>query len=142
MDLEKLKSFIEFMDAHNLCELEIEEEGQRIKLKRAGADMPVMFSNPAPVVSKTAAEMVQDDSSAIQIKSPMVGTFYRAPSPGSKPYVDVGQKVKPGDVVCIVEAMKLMNEIKAEVSGVITDILVENGHPVEFGQGLFRIEAD
>ncbi|MBN3040648.1 MAG: acetyl-CoA carboxylase biotin carboxyl carrier protein [Candidatus Omnitrophica bacterium] len=140
MDLEKLNKFIKFMDDNNLAELEIEEEGKRIKLKKALGQQPVLplqgFNQPVP--ESKDAETVK--TSSIEIHSPMVGTFYRAPSPGAKPYVEIGDVIKPGDVVCIIEAMKLMNEIKAEVGGKILQIPIENGEPVEFGQILFTIE--
>jgi acetyl-CoA carboxylase biotin carboxyl carrier protein len=138
MDLEKLKEFIEFMNENNLCELEIEKEGERIRLKKFSEEnLPVIRKVNFPVEEE---KKERKEERLIEIKSPMVGTFYRAPSPGAKPYVEVGDIVNPGDVVCIIEAMKLMNEIKAEVGGKIKEILVENGHPVEFGQTLFLVE--
>ena len=136
MELEKLKKFIKFMEDNNLNELEIEEEGKRIKLKKDSGAHNVAI--PVPEAASAAKEAKKD--STLDIASPMVGTFYRAPSPGAKPYVEVGDTIKPGDVVCIVEAMKLMNEIKAESSGKIVQISVENGEPVEFGQALFEID--
>ena len=138
MELDKLKNFIEFMEANNLCELEIEEEGRRIRLRKNSPGNPVVVSQ-APAAPSQKQEALGEN--LIEIKAPMVGTFYRAPSPGAKPYVDVDDVVKPGDVICIVEAMKLMNEIKAEVGGKIVKISVENGEPIEFGQILFVIEA-
>lgn len=142
MKLEDLEKFIKFMDEHNLLELEIEEEGKRIKLKKMGQELPLVVSresnvNPTPV--EVSKEEKKVDEELIEIKAPMVGTFYRAPSPGAKPYVEVGEDIKPGDILCIIEAMKLMNEIKAEVSGKIEKILVENADPVEFGQTLFLV---
>jgi len=131
------------MEENNLCELEIEEGGSRIRLKKNSSDQPVIISqmhNTPNQPSTAPAVKEQKKLNNIEIKSPMVGTFYRAPSPGAKPYVEIGSTVKPGDVVCIIEAMKLMNEIKAETSGKITEILLENGEPVEFGQPLFHIE--
>jgi biotin carboxyl carrier protein len=139
MELDKLKKFIDFMNENNLYELEIEEEGKRIRLKRGGAEQPVIMATGHPKEQGVAKE--EKVSGAMEIKSPMVGTFYRAPSPGAKPYVEVGDIIKPGDVVCIIEAMKLMNEIKAEVGGKLIKILAENGQPVEFGQTLFVMEA-
>ncbi|MDD3296644.1 MAG: acetyl-CoA carboxylase biotin carboxyl carrier protein [Candidatus Omnitrophica bacterium] len=134
MEPDKLKKFIKFMEENNLSELEIEEEGKRIRLKK----------NTSEIIPVTAAPQSppkeEKQEKTIEIKSPMVGTFYRAPSPGAKPYVEIGQIIKSGDVVCIVEAMKLMNEIKAEFTGRIVKIPVENGEPVEFGQSLFIIE--
>jgi acetyl-CoA carboxylase biotin carboxyl carrier protein len=138
MDLEKLKEFIKFMEENNLCELEIEEEGKKIRLKKISDyfQTPTSLSSPSPV--KKIEEEKKEN--LIEIKAPMVGTFYRAPSPGAKPFVETGDTVNPGDVVCIIEAMKLMNEIKSEIAGKVREILVENGQPVEFGQTLFLIE--
>jgi len=142
MELDKLKKFIEFMNENNLCELEIEEEGKRIRLKKFSKES-LSEDTHIDIKSqeqKTEQEEVKKQENLIEIKSPMVGTFYRAPSPGAKPYVEVGDILNPGMVVCIIEAMKLMNEIKSEVSGRIVEILVENGEPVEFGQPLFLVE--
>lgn len=138
MELDVLKKFIQFMDDNNLCELEIEEKGSRIRLKKTGATGAVAVPLPAAIAQSRPQEAATENH--VEIKSPMVGTFYRAPSPGAKPYVEVGEMIKPGDVVCIVEAMKLMNEIKAEVAGKVVRIPVENGQPVEFGQNLLIIE--
>ena len=143
MDAKKLKQFIDFMEANNLCELEIEEEGKRIRLKKYAQDMPavIMPQMAAPQQENSPQAPAQaQKGGGVEINSPMVGTFYRSPSPKAKPYVEADDTVKPGDVVCIIEAMKLMNEIKAEVGGKITSILVENGEPIEFGQPLFLIE--
>jgi len=139
MELDKLREFIKFMDDNQLSELEIEEEGQRIKLKKAASQpsVPTFVANTPPASAPVAAP---PQSNNIEITSPMVGTFYRAPAPGAKPYAEIGEIIKPGDVVCIIEAMKLMNEIKAEVGGKVVQILAENGEPVEFGQKLFEIE--
>ena len=138
MEIDKLKDFIRFMDDNNLVELEIEEDGKRIKLKKNVSEHPVvMQQNQAPIA---ADEEASKNHNNIEIKSPMVGTFYRTPAPGTKSYVEIGDVISAGDVVCIVEAMKLMNEIKSEVEGKIIQIPVENGEPVEFGQTLFAIE--
>lgn len=137
MELEKLKDFINFMNENNLCELEIEEEGKRIRLKKFSQDQPVVISQISPPPKETVPA---GREKVVEIKSPMVGTFYRAPAPGAKPYVEIGDTIKPGDVVCIIEAMKLMNEIKAEIGGKISEILMENGKPVEFDQQLFILE--
>jgi len=139
METKKLKEFIKFMEDNNLNELEIEEDGKRIRLKKNSSDQPVVISQ-TPSQTPAAPENKPSESNTLEIKSPMVGTFYAAPSPGAKPYVEIGTAVKPGDIVCIVEAMKLMNEIKAEVGGKVVQILVENGDPIEFGQILFAIE--
>ncbi len=137
LDKEKLKEFIKFMDENGLMELEIEEAGQRIRLKRGQEAQPVIV--PSQPVEPPAQKEIKSEN-FIEIRSPMVGTFHRAPSPGAVPYTDVGKTIKPGDVICIVEAMKLMNEIKAEVGGKVAKIHIENGEPVEFGQALFTIE--
>ncbi len=137
MELDHLKEYIQFMNENNLCELEIEEEGKRIRLKKNAAGQPVIVSQ-VPQAASAPSESKKEN--AIEIKAPMVGAFYRTPSPGAKPYVEMDEVIKPGDVVCIIEAMKLMNEIKAEVGGKIVQIPVENGEPVEFGQTLFVIE--
>jgi len=140
MDKKELKELIDFMNEHKLSELEIEEEGKRVKLKKNSANSPVLIKeNIIPQAAQENKEQ-HTDKNTIEIKSPMVGTFYRAPSPGAKPYVDVGDEIKPGDILCIIEAMKLMNEIKSDVSGKVTKILTENAEPVEFGQTLFVIE--
>jgi len=137
MELDKLKRYIDFMNANNLSELEVEEEGKRIRLKKNSSGRPVIVPD-SPVHAAEEKEIKKDN--IVEILSPMVGTFYSAPSPGAKPYAKVGDAIKPGDVVCIIEAMKLMNEIKAEVEGKIVQIPVKNGEPVEFGQNLFVIE--
>jgi acetyl-CoA carboxylase biotin carboxyl carrier protein len=143
LDLERLEELIDFMKKNDLCELEIEEEGRRIKLKKFSSEQPIIISKEnlsttgkQEIVSETKSK----EEGLIEIKSPMVGTFYRAPSPGARPFVDVGDQISPGDVLCIIEAMKLMNEIKAEVGGKIVEILVENGEPVEFSQPLFLVK--
>lgn len=138
MDLKELKAIINFMDENNLCELEIEEEGRRIKLKKFSSQQVGIPSKESSIPSLTKEETRKEG--LIEIKSPMVGTFYRAPSPGARPFVEVDDLIQPGDVVCIIEAMKLMNEIKAEIGGKIVEILVENGAPVEFGQPLFLVK--
>lgn len=156
MDLRKLKTLIDLVSESGVAELEITEGDDRVKIvNRVGAApvaaaaptviaTPVVASAapaaaPAPTVAAepAAAPVAAEDTRTIN--SPMVGTFYRAPSPGAKPFADVGQKVKAGDTVCIIEAMKLLNEIETEYDGVIKEILVENGQPVEFGQPLFVI---
>ncbi|MBP7088893.1 MAG: acetyl-CoA carboxylase biotin carboxyl carrier protein [Candidatus Omnitrophica bacterium] len=137
MEIDKLKIFIKFMEEHNLSELEMEEEGKRIRLKKNFSDISSVIPQN-PVIPEQKTDLKKEN--IIEIKSPMVGTFYAAPSPGAKPYVEIGDNVKPGDIVCIIEAMKLMNEIKAEVAGKIVQIQVENGEPVEFGQNLFMLE--
>lgn len=146
MDIKKrLEELVKFMEKNNLCELEIEENGKKIKLKKYIPTASVVDTSqekttltPPEIVSGKEKESKEEN--LVEMKSPMVGTFYRAPSPGAKPFVEEGDIINPGDVVCIIEAMKLMNEIKAEVKGEIVKILVENGEPVEFGQPLFLIK--
>ena len=140
METKKLKEFIKLMEDNNLCELEIEEDGKRIRLKKNFEGLPTIVSSVSPPDSLPAPQERKSGKDTLEIKSPMVGTFYTAPSPGAKPYITIGDVVKSGDIVCIVEAMKLMNEIKAEVGGKVVQILVENGEPIEFGQTLFTIE--
>ena len=154
MDLRKLKTLIDLVSESGVAELEITEGDDRVKIVNRVGAAPVAAAAPAviatPVVASAApaaapavaaepaaAPVAAEDTRTIN--SPMVGTFYRAPSPGAKPFADVGQKVKVGDTVCIIEAMKLLNEIETEYDGVIKEILVENGQPVEFGQPLFVI---
>ncbi|MEM6884452.1 MAG: acetyl-CoA carboxylase biotin carboxyl carrier protein [Verrucomicrobiota bacterium] len=151
MDLKEIRSVIDLMSKNKLAEFELEKDNFKIKIKKSGEAVPQVSYAPAPaapaaapaptaVTPAPAAATAADDSGA-SINSPMVGTFYRAPSPDSPPFVDVGSKVTPDTVVCIVEAMKVMNEIKAETTGVITEILVESGKPAEFSQPLFKIKA-
>jgi acetyl-CoA carboxylase biotin carboxyl carrier protein len=153
MDLRKLKTLIELVESSGIAELEIQEGEERVRITRASAAMaiaPPMMMAPSPLSvapampvaagAPAAPETAPPAPSGYKITSPMVGTFYRASAPGAKPYVDIGSTVKEGDTLCIVEAMKLMNEIEADRAGVIKAILVENGHPVEFGQPLFVIE--
>ena len=152
MDLRKLKTLIDLVSESGVAELEITEGDDRVKIVNRVGAAPVAATAPAviaaPVVAAapaaapapaTASESPAVAEDTRTINSPMVGTFYRAPSPGAKPFADVGQKVKAGDTVCIIEAMKLLNEIETEYDGVIKEILVENGQPVEFGQPLFVI---
>ncbi|MFO8052765.1 MAG: acetyl-CoA carboxylase biotin carboxyl carrier protein [Candidatus Omnitrophota bacterium] len=139
MDLKKLKKFIKFMDNNNLSELEIEEDKQRIRLKKYEGKEPQISYQQIPE-KPPQEEKKEKDENLIEVKSPMVGTFYRSPSPGAKPYVEVGKAVGEDDVICIIEAMKVMNEVKAETNGKIAQILVEDGQPVEFGQPLFTVK--
>lgn len=145
MSMKEIKEMINLMNEHDLAELELERDGLKVKLrKNSGSTPPIIASSTGESV--TQGEITKERPVAaeiqglIEIKSPMVGTFYRAPSPENAPFADIGSDIQPGQVVCIIEAMKLMNEIKAEVKGKVREILVENGHPVEFGQVLFRVE--
>jgi len=147
MDLRKLKTLIELVEASGIAELEISEGEERVRITRTVASGQQMYA-PAPqqqimtapvAAAPVAAPAAPAAEEGHVVKSPMVGTFYRSPSPGSKQFVDVGQNVNSGDTLCIIEAMKLLNEIDADHTGVIKAILVENGQPVEFGQPLFVI---
>ena len=154
MELEQIKAIVAMMKDNDLSEFSMEQDGLKLRIKRgpeefqqtvtlpppvpaqsAAAPAPVQAHSPAPTVPATVAPPADIN----HITSPMVGTFYLSPSPDAPPYVEVGQEVDPETVVCIIEAMKVMNEIKAEVSGVITEMLAENAKPVEFGQKLFAV---
>ncbi|EMS5338954.1 TPA: acetyl-CoA carboxylase biotin carboxyl carrier protein [Neisseria gonorrhoeae] len=143
MDLRKLKKLIDLVEESGIAEIEVTEGEEKVRITRtiAAAAAPV-YAAPvpaaAPAVTPAAAAPAARDLSDAQ-KSPMVGTFYRAPGPNAAAFVEVGQQVKAGDTLCIIEAMKLMNEIEAEKSGTVKEILVENGTPVEFGEPLFII---
>ncbi|HVE51250.1 MAG TPA: acetyl-CoA carboxylase biotin carboxyl carrier protein [Casimicrobiaceae bacterium] len=150
MDLRKLKTLIELVETSGIQELEIQEGEERVRITRAlaPAGQTLMFQAPTAAPAGTpepaapaalAPASTPAETEGHVVKSPMVGTFYRAASPGAKAFVEVGDAVKDGDPLCIVEAMKLMNEIEADASGVIKAILVENGEPVEFGQPLFLL---
>ena len=154
MDLRKLKKLIDLVQESGISELEITEGEEKVRINRTGnAVMPnVMAMQPAPPNAVTAAPAVAalgeavapqaqtaEEADGHTVKSPMVGIFYRSASPGSEPFAQVGQSVKAGDTLCIIEAMKLLNEIEADVDGVIKTILVDNGQPVEYGQPLFVI---
>ena len=139
-----IEEMLQLMESRGLVELEMEHQGLRIRLKKATPAHTAQLVEyvagvPQPAAASKGASAAEE-SHRIIIKSPMVGTCYRAPAPDAPPFVEVGQDLDAGQVVCIIEAMKLMNEIKAEVSGRIAEILVENGAPVEFGQPLFAIE--
>lgn len=149
MNLKELKEMINLMNENNLVEIEIEREGLRIKIKRGISGIPEITQEKYIIqpsgVSPTASPAPTKEAEVptikrVEIKAPMVGTFYRAPAPEAPPFVSVGDEIEPGQVICIIEAMKLMNEIKTEVKGKIVEILVENAEPVEFGQVLFLVE--
>ncbi len=150
MDLRKLKTLIELVESSGIAELEISEGEERVRITRTAASVQQAYAPaPQPVIAAAVSTTETGAPAAVPakpavaeghvVKSPMVGTFYRSASPGSKAFVDVGQSVNSGDTLCIIEAMKLLNEIEADQSGVIKAILVENGQPVEFGQPLFVI---
>jgi acetyl-CoA carboxylase biotin carboxyl carrier protein len=147
LDVEKIRAIIEALERTDITKFEYQDDEERLVIRRGRgavtATVTPIAATPAPVaaVAPAPAEKVEAEKKPGHIvTSPFVGTFYRAPSPESPPYVDIGQMVQKGQTLCIVEAMKLMNEIEAEVSGRIAEIFVENGEPVEFGQPLFRIE--
>ncbi len=149
MDLRKLKTLIDLVSDSNISELEITEAEGKVRIVKGGVAAPAVYAPPpqaaaAPAPAPLAAAPAPADAPAEApgrfIKSPMVGTFYRSASPGAKPFVDIGDAVKEGEPVCIIEAMKIMNEIESDASGKIVRILCENGQPVEFGQPLFQIE--
>jgi acetyl-CoA carboxylase biotin carboxyl carrier protein len=155
MDLRKLKTLIDLVAESGIAEIEVTEGEDKVRIVKhaptlvaaapaapvqtvmagAAAALPPAAAAAAPVGAEAAPEPPKGNI----VKSPMVGTFYRSPSPGAKAFVEVGQAVKPGDTLCIIEAMKLLNEIEAEVAGEVTEVLVENGQPVEYGQPLFVI---
>ncbi len=151
MDLRKLKKLIDLVQDSGIAELEITEGEEKVRItsimpgnQTVYAAMPQMMAPamaapaaPAPAAATEAAEPPQAEGNAV--KSPMVGTFYRSPSPNAKAFVEVGQSVKVGDTLCIIEAMKLMNEIESDVAGVVKAILIENGQPVEYGEPLFIV---
>ena len=150
MDLRKLKTLIELVETSGIAELEIQEGEERVRITRALGQLsqaaaaaqslagaPTSAAQPAAAPPPTPAAAAEPEGHVV--KSPMVGTFYRSAAPGGKPFVEVGDAVEQGDVLCIVEAMKLMNEIEADVGGTIKAIIAENGQPVEFGQPLFII---
>jgi len=159
-DLEKIKELIDIMKENDLIEVELKHGDDKILLKRSGPQQPGVTSVPLagagiPVASAPAAGDVSQGHQAeaapsaakqqddlVDIKSPIVGTFYAQPNPDSEPYVEAGSHVEPNTVVCTVEAMKVMNEIKAESNGTIVEILVKNGQAVEYGQVLFRVKPD
>ena len=146
MDLRKLKKLIDLVQESGIAELEITEGEEKVKIVKGGVvsvsaapvmAMPAIAPAAAPAAASAPAEAPDASQEGHVVKAPMVGTFYRSPSPDAKVFVEVGQAVKEGDTICIIEAMKLMNEIEADASGVVKAILVENGQPVEYGQPLF-----
>jgi acetyl-CoA carboxylase biotin carboxyl carrier protein len=153
VDLKDIKAIIDLMKKNSITEFELERQDSKIRLKRglsgaAAEEPPPLLSLPMATpqaVAPTSASgmpLQQAASGEIEIKSPMIGTFYRSPSPEAGSYVEVGSEVHADTVVCIIEAMKVMNEIKSEVKGVITQILVENAKPIEFGQPLFKVRPN
>ena len=154
MDLRKLKTLIDLVSDSNVSELEITEAEGKVRIVKSGAapvqayaPVPV-YQQPAPAAAAPAASAeaapapapVAEAAASHAVKSPMVGTFYRASSPGAKPFVEVGDSIKAGETICIIEAMKILNEIESDKSGTVTQILCENGQAVEYGQPLFIVE--
>ena len=146
MDLERIEALLKMLGEHDVSEFRYEDESHSLRLRlgavpvvSAVAHAPVAAPAPQVAAAVAAAEAPAEDAGLKVIESPMVGTFYRAPTPEADAFVSVGDAISPGKVLCIVEAMKLMNEIEAETSGTIAEILVENGQPVQFGQPLFKI---
>ena len=146
MDIRKVKKLIELLQESDVVEIEIHEGEESVRVSRAGAIAPTvyaappaMMAAPAPAASSSAPAPAEE-LKGHTVNSPMVGTFYRAPSPGAKPFVEVGQTVAVGDVLCIIEAMKILNQIESDRAGTIKKILVENSDPVEYNQPLFLID--
>jgi acetyl-CoA carboxylase biotin carboxyl carrier protein len=154
VDIKEIRTLIDLMKKNGVAVFKMEREGFKITLKTAGAVGPTQYVTNQPVFSVSessslpaiaseapaSAAVPAAASGGIEIKSPMVGTFYSAPSPDSPSFLTIGQQVTPDTVICIIEAMKVMNEVKAEVSGIVTEICAENGKPVQFGQTLFRLK--
>ncbi len=150
----KIRSLIKIVESSNIDELEVSSWGRKVRIRKRtggsngqGPSNTVEYNSPLPRQADTQLELTTEapnekvaTRNLVEIKSPMVGTFYKAPAPDARPYVEVGQDVKQGQVVCIIEAMKLMNEVEAEISGRVIEILVENAKPVQFGQSIFLIE--
>jgi acetyl-CoA carboxylase biotin carboxyl carrier protein len=160
LDLKQIKQIIDLMKRSELTEFAVEEEGFKLKIRRGTNGLPIVSTGrgsnppfvpdssnsmppmpvPAPLPSSMpAAPAPAEEAGIAYVKSPMVGTFYKSPSPESKPFVEVGTKIEDNTLVCIIEAMKIMNEIQSEIKGTVVEILVENGQPVEYGQRLFKL---
>jgi acetyl-CoA carboxylase biotin carboxyl carrier protein len=146
MDIRKIKKLIDLIEESDIAEIEISEGEESVRISRYSAAAPIQYAAPVAVAAPAAAPVaaaaapVEEKISGHVVKSPMVGTFYRSASPGSPFFVEVGQSVSAGQTLCIIEAMKILNQIEADKSGKIKQILVENAHPVEYGQPLFIIE--
>ena len=144
-DVKKVRRLIELMKEHDLAEIDLKQADHRVRIKRGGeviatSSAPVPQTPARPAAAEPAAREPAADTRMLVIKSPMVGTFYSGPAPGAKPFVEVGTEVKPGDTLCVIEAMKMMNQIESDRAGKVVSVLVKNGEPVEFGQPLFIIE--
>jgi acetyl-CoA carboxylase biotin carboxyl carrier protein len=154
VDLKDIKAIIDLMKKNSITEFELERQDSKIRLKRGlnGGAVATQPDEPMPVLQAASAQAPMSPAASavasaaangeIEVKSPMIGTFYRSPSPEATPYIEVGSEVAVDTAVCIIEAMKVMNEIKSEVKGTVTQVLVENGKPVEFGQPLFKLRPN
>jgi acetyl-CoA carboxylase biotin carboxyl carrier protein len=160
LDLKQIKQIIDLMKRSELTEFAVEEEGFKLKIRRGLNGLPVVSTSrgsnspfvpsetsstppmpmQAPAATLPGTQTPVDEPGITYVKSPMVGTFYRSPSPESKPFADIGTKIEDNSLVCIIEAMKIMNEIQSETKGTVVEILVENGQPVEYGQRLFKLK--
>ena len=149
MDLRKLKTLVDLVSDSNITELEITEAEGKVRIVKAtpihttmmaAAPAPTLVATPVAAPVAAAAPPPEPEPIGQVVKSPMVGTFYRASSPGAKPLVDIGQPIKAGEAICIIEAMKIMNEVESDATGTVTQVLVEDGQAVEFGQPLFVVE--
>ncbi|ANO52288.1 acetyl-CoA carboxylase biotin carboxyl carrier protein [Woeseia oceani] len=153
MDIRKVKKLIELLDESGIAEIEITEGEESVRISRYAQNAPMMAPMPAPAAqpapapapaapaaAPAAASPAEPEEEGYMVTAPMVGTYYSSPTPGSAPFVQAGDRINPGDTLCIVEAMKMMNQIEAEVSGTIKSIRVQNGDPVEYGQVLFVID--
>lgn len=140
MEIDDLKELISLLKDSDITELQVEKEGTKIKLRRQTFVSPVDMQHKPPMVVEKTKESEDETQRLITVTAPIVGTFYRASSPEAQPFVETGAMVKKGQVICIIEAMKLMNEIESEADGIIVRALVENGHPVEYGEPLFLID--
>ena len=151
MDIRKIKKLIELLQESGIAEIEIQEGEESVRISRHPQNAPVVMqpqttnlaipaTSPAPLVEQPGVGASEPSTKGHTLKAPMVGTFYRAASPGAKPFVEIGQHVNAGEIVCIIEAMKMFNQIEADQSGTVIDILAESGQPVEYDQPLFVIE--
>jgi acetyl-CoA carboxylase biotin carboxyl carrier protein len=144
LDLEVISEIIRIFKESDIAKLELSTKDFKIKLSKFGEfqALPTISLNNLQPTQEAPKVEVKEEKNIHIVKSPIVGTFYRAPAPGAKPFVEVGSRVKKGDVLCIIEAMKIMNEVKSDVDGFVEEILVENGQPVEYGQPLFKIRLE
>jgi acetyl-CoA carboxylase biotin carboxyl carrier protein len=146
-DLERLRRLIELMETHNLSEIDLQQDGEKVKLRRGGemmAPAPMQIAAPAPApaaLPAPAAAGSVDGPHIVAIKAPMVGTFYNRPNPQAEPFVKVGQRISADTVVCIIEAMKVFNEIPAEISGQVVAVMIDTEQPVDFGRVLFKVDT-